>query len=231
MPKTWPVPRKGSKFIIKMNPGPHRKDYAMPLLIMLRDVLKVAENRKEAKYILSNKKVYVDGKVRTNEKFPVGHMDVVYLKGLEKYYRVQHHISGRLKLFEIPEEEAKVKICKVTGKRTIRGGKTQISLHDGRNILLNNDDELTKKIKNGYTVKIEVPSQEIKEVYPLEENMFAMVTEGHHQGKMGQITEINKRFGPMASEVTFSSDKGEFSTALEYVFIVGQEEPAITLLR
>lgn len=231
MPKTWPVPRKGSKFIIRMNPGPHRKEYAMPLLILLRDVLKVAENRREAKYILSNRKVLVDGKERTSEKFPVGHMDVVYLKGLEKYYRIQNHISGRLMPFEISEEEANVKICKVTGKKTIRGGKTQISLHDGRNIVLESEDERVEQIKRGSTLKIEVPSQEIKEIYPLEENVYAMVTEGHHQGKMGQIVSINKRFGPKASEVTFSSDNGDFSTALEYVFVVGKDEPAITLLR
>lgn len=234
MPKTWPVPRKGTKYIVRIQPGPHNKENAMPLLILLRDVLKVAETRREVKYILSRRRVYVDGKVRTDERFPVGHMDVVYLKGPERYFRVQHHISGRLKAIEIDQSEANLKLCKVTGKKTIRGEKTQINLHDGRTIVFEKGDEMAGKIKRGSSVVIELPSQEIKNVFGLEESKFAMVTEGHHQGKMGIIKSINKRFGPKASEVTFESEKGEehnFITALEYVFVVGDNKPALTLER
>ncbi len=230
-PKVWPISRKGSKFVTKIRPGPHSKSQGMPLIVLLRDVLGVAESKREVKYILTNERVEVDGRIRKDLAFPVGHMDVVHLKGTDKYYRIQYHKSGKLRAFEIPLDEASTKLCKVVGKRNLRNNKTQISLHDGRNVLLENGDKRLKDIKVNGSLLIEIPSQEIKEIYKFEESSLAMVTEGHHQGKMGSIIEINKRFGPNASEVTFSTKEEEsFSTSLHYVFIIGEDTPAITLV-
>ncbi len=225
-PSTWPIPRKGSKFVPKILPGAHSKDNGMPLLVLLRDVLGVGHSRKEVKYILTNRNVLIDGRVRIKDKLPVGHMDVVEIPKLNKYYRIQLHTSSKLHAKEISDSEKNFKICKVIGKRNIRQGKTQISLHDGRNIILEKDDERISKIKNQYSVKISIPEQEILDIYPLEEGARAMVTEGNHRGKIGIIKEINKRFGPKASEVLFEdeiSENGEFRTALDYVFVIGED--------
>lgn len=230
-PTTWPINRKGSKFVTKMAPGPHSKEQGMPLVILLRDVLKVGTTRKEIKYILTNQNVEVDGRVRTNMRFPVGHMDIVHLKKIDKFYRIQYHRSGKLLPFEIDADEASSKLVKVTSKRSVRGNYTQISLHDGRNIRLANDDERLAEIKVNGTLKINVPSQEIEEIFHIEEESWAIVTEGRHQGKIGQIMEIDKRFGPKASDVTFMNreEEDEFKTAIEYVFILGDKEPAVTV--
>ena len=130
-PTTWPIQRKGTVFTPKISPGPHSKDNGMPLLILLRDVLQIGQTRKEIKNILHNRQVFVDGRVRTNDRFPVGFMDIVEVPTLEKVYRVQLHTSDKLLPFEITDKEKEFKVCKVIGKRNIRGGKTQISLHDG----------------------------------------------------------------------------------------------------
>ncbi len=232
-PKTWPIARKGNTFVPRISPGPHKKEASMPLIILLRDVLKLGTTRKEIKYMLTKKRVEVDGRPRTDERFPVGHMDIIRLVPTNTYYRVQYHKSGKVLPFEISEEEASTKLVKVTGKRSIRGGKTQISFHDGRNIVLPNDDKRLSEIKVNGTLKITVPDQEIQEIFHLSEDSFAMVTEGHHQGKIGRITEIIKRYGPRASQVSFleenNDENPEFSTALEYVFVIGDKKPAVTI--
>ena len=226
-PSTWPIHRKGTKWVPKILPGAHSKNYGMPLLILLRDALKIADTRKEIKYIISSQKVTVDGRTRGNEKLPVGHMDVVQIPSMEKAYRIQLHSSHKLHAKEIETSDASYKICKIVGKRNIRGGNTQISLHDGRNILLPNDDERLSNLTPQSSVKITVPDQEIVEIYALEEGARAMVTEGRHQGKIGLIREINKRYGPKASGVIFEDEEtdGEtFRTALDYVFVVSDLE-------
>ena len=227
VPSTWPIHRKGSTFVTKISPGPHSKEYGMPLIVLLRDVLNVGQTRKEIKHIVSTRQVLVDGRVRTNDRFPVGHMDVVELSTSKAVYRIQLHTSSKLLPVEIEEKEKDFKICKIIGKRNIRGGKTQISLHDGRNIVLTKDDERAAQMKSMSSVKIQIPSQEILEVYNLKEEARAMVTEGRHRGRVGKITDISQRYGPKASEVTFIDEDGgedaEFRTALDYVFVVGPE--------
>jgi hypothetical protein len=46
--------------------------------MLLRDILKYATTGKEAKMIVKQGKVKVDGKTRFDERFPVGLMDVVF---------------------------------------------------------------------------------------------------------------------------------------------------------
>ncbi|MHA1983214.1 MAG: 30S ribosomal protein S4e [Candidatus Hodarchaeales archaeon] len=226
-PSIWPIHRKGSKFVTKISAGPHSKDTGMPLIVLLRDVLNVGQTRKEIKRIVSMRSVLVDGRARTNDRFPVGHMDIVELPLNKSFYRIQLHTSDKLLPVEIDEKEKDVKVCKVIGKRNIRGGKTQISLHDGRNIILEKDDNRINQIKGMSSIKIKVPSQEILDVFNLEEDARAMVTEGRHRGRVGKIVDISQRYGPKASEVTFIDEDGgedaEFRTALEYVFVVGPD--------
>jgi len=226
-PKVWPVDRKKpkSKFVPKISPGPHSKETGMPLMILLREVLGKATTKSEVKKILSTRRVLIDGRPRRDEKFPVGHMDVVELEGLDEYYRVQIHSSHRLLPFEIEEDDAAYKVCKVVGKRNVRGGHTQISLHDGRNILLEKGNDQISDIRGQYSLKIEIPSQEILEILPLEEGARAMVTEGRHQGRIGKITSIERRYGPRASEVILEdeTDDEPFRTALDFVFILSDD--------
>ena len=76
--KSVPVHDKKSKeWIANTNPGPHGKNKSMPLVVLLREVLEVADNSKEVKIILMDRKVLVDGIARTDHKFPIGFMDII----------------------------------------------------------------------------------------------------------------------------------------------------------
>ena len=232
-PKVWPIDRKGSKWVSNIKAGPHGKKAGMPLVILIRDVLKLGVTSKEIKYMLVNNFIKVDGTLRKDKRFPIGHMDVLNLVPMKQYYRIQYHSSRKLQPFLIEKSEAKLKLTKITGKRNLRGGYTQISLHDSRNIRLQNEDARLQNIKVNDTLKITIPDQKILDSYKLEEGSFAMVTEGRHQGKLGKILEINKTYGPRASQVTFQefgkNEGEEFSTALDYVFVLGKDKIELTI--
>ena len=76
-PKTWPISRKGSKWITKQNPGPHKLNESMPLNIIIRDLLIYAKTTKEVKNILSNKDILINKRVIKEKKFPVGTFDII----------------------------------------------------------------------------------------------------------------------------------------------------------
>ena len=77
MPTSRKVSKKTNKWITATSPGPHSKEASLPLVVILRDMLKVVNDAKEAKQILLEKQVLIDGIARKSLKFPVGLFDVV----------------------------------------------------------------------------------------------------------------------------------------------------------
>lgn len=93
-PRFWPIHRKEFQWIVRPSPGPHSLEKCLPLSLVLRDIIGVAETRKEAKIIVSQGKVYVDEKVRRKDSFPVGLMDVISMPDMNKFYRVMPSHKG-----------------------------------------------------------------------------------------------------------------------------------------
>ena len=60
MPTLWSVERKNEKFIAKPNPGSHKMKYVVPVVVLLRDILKYAKTSKEVKLILHDDEVLVN---------------------------------------------------------------------------------------------------------------------------------------------------------------------------
>jgi small subunit ribosomal protein S4e len=182
-------------------------------------MLKVCDTAREARHILNNRGVLVDGRVVTDPKFPVGLMDVLSLKETKAHYRMLVNVRGRMSLVPIGEAEADWKLCRVEDKTTVRGGKTQINLHDGRNILLPKD-----AYKTGATLRIHVPDQKVVEHYELGKGAPVLVTAGKHVGEIAHVQEVQLTRNPRANVVTFTEG---FSTDIGKVFVVGTEGPAI----
>lgn len=234
-PRLYPIPKKeGGKFAIKPAPGPHPADRCIPLGVILRDLLGYARTLREVKKILNQRVVKIDGRVITDYKFPVGLMDVIEITETEEYFRVLP-FRRKFVLHEITKEEARYKLVKIINKRYVKGANIQINLFDGRNILfkVSSDEErreILDKYKVGDTLMITVPEQKIVAHYKLAVNNYALISAGRHMGEHGVLRSIHKRFGPMASIAEIEKFDGEkVLTALEYVFIIGDEKPAITL--
>lgn len=221
-PRSWAIPRKVSHWVMKPRAGPHGKDESMPLAMVLRDMLKVCDNAREAMLIIGGRQVAVDGRIVTDQKFPVGLMDVLTLSKTNESYRMLLDYKGRLQLLPIDDKEKGWKLARIDGKTVVRGGKVQLSLHDGRSILLPRDQYST-----GDVLKIELPSQRIIKAFKLGKGSLALLTGGSHPGTVQTIDEYRLRRGSGSNTVTF---KEGFATVKENVFVVGEKTPEIKLV-
>ena len=213
MPRSWPLPRKSSVWIQKPNPCGHPLDLCMPMGVILRDVLGVAQNRREAKKILHSKLVKVDGAIETDIGRGVGLMDVLTVG--DGSYKCVLDTNGKLRYRTIPAKEAITKICSVMGKTTIKGAKTQVHLHDGRNLLFNENPEY----KTGDSLVISLPDQEVKSYHKFEEGSIAYLTGGNHIGELATVRGQDIKRSSKANEVQFD----DFGTISDYVFIISDE--------
>ena len=233
-PKFWPIHRKEFFWVAKPSPGPHSLKNCLPLTIILRDILKFAKTRKEAKTIISQGKVYVDGKVRREDDFPVGLMDVISISAIDNYFHIVPSRKGLI-LHPISKEESNFKLCRIENKKVVENGHVQLNLHDGSNILVKVVDP-KKPQEDTYkaldTVKISLPERQILEQVKMKENDFAIMTSGKNIGKHGKIIEIEKTKGKKRTNalVTIEDKKGNrFQTILNFVFAIGEEQPLISM--
>jgi len=218
VPRTWPIPRKERGYwIVKPSPGPHSKDLAMPIAVWLRDYLKVAENLREVRYLLNNGKVLVDGKPIKDYKYPVGVFDTLTLPDIGEYYRVLLDTRGKLYLKKIDKEEANIKYGKIVRKVTVKGGKIQYTLTDGRTFLGDNS------YKTHWGLVYTIPKFEIKEVIPLKEGTKVYLLGGKHIGKVATVKSIEIMDGPWPNiiEIEVNGEKGE--TYLDYAVPVPKD--------
>jgi len=212
MPRSWPLTRKTNIWVQKPNPGGHNTEMCMPLGIVLRDVLGIAHNMREAKRILHSRKVSVDGRIETDRSRGVGLMDVLTIG--EDNYRCVLDTNGKLRYRPITKKAAGSKICRVTGKNTIKGGKTQIHLHDGRNIVVHD----SPKYKSGDSLVISLPDQAISSHIAMKKGALAYLTGGSHIGEAAVIQSQEVKRSSKPNETSFE----EFGTITDYVFVIGK---------
>ncbi|MCS7125760.1 MAG: 30S ribosomal protein S4e [Aigarchaeota archaeon] len=220
-------------FTVAPSPGPHPKDECIPLLLILRDYLGYAERSEEAKKIIKMGKIYVDGRIVRDYKYPVGLMDVVSIPETGENYRILPIYRRGLSLVKISQEESGIKLGKVIRKMHIHMGGLQITLHDGRNITFKEVTEDVRRINTKDTLKISIPSQTILDHIELNEGFHGLIVKGPKQGLYGVISEI-KRDIPYPSKPTVKLSEtqiGEVSTILDYLMVIGRDKPEITLPR
>ncbi len=220
-PRSWPVPRKTVQWITKPSPGPHSIENSMPIITVVRDMLQLCDTAGEGKRIIGNRNVLVDGRPVTRQKLPVGLMDVVSIPKLDQNYRMLLDRKGKFRLVSIGEGRENWKLCRIENKTTVKGGMTQLNLHDGRNIIVKKNEYRT-----GDVLKVEVPSQKILEVFTLSKGNTAMIISGAHAGEISIIEEYDITRTPTPNIVRFRDGT---STVKDNVFIVGKSTPVIDL--
>lgn len=80
---------------------------------MFRNRLKYALTMKEVQTIVKQRLIKIDGKVRTDPKFPTGFMDVIQIEKTGENFRIIYDVKGRFTVHRITAQEAKYKLCKV----------------------------------------------------------------------------------------------------------------------
>lgn len=231
-PKFLQIKRKHGKFFVTPSPGPHPSRLCLPLLHIVRDLLEIVDNYREAKKLIGLGNFKVDGKIVRDRTFPVGLMDVLSIVKTNKHYRILPDSHHGLILHEIPEAESTFKLCRITQKTTLKGGNIQLNLHDGRNIFINVKDPKKPKedvYKRMDVLKITVPEQEILKVLKFKEGNLAIIMSGKNIGQLGKVLTILKRFGPKASTVSIQHNSEHTETLYDYTFIIGEGQSEINL--
>lgn len=233
-PKIWPIHRKEAVWTIMPKPGPHSLSRSLPLLLIVRDMLKFARTAKEAKNIISKGKIIVDGKIRRDERFLVGLMDVISIVDAKKYYRVLPYEKG-LFFHAIDSGEATFKLFRIENKTVVKSGNLHLDLHDGSSYLIqvstpqNPEEDIYHTLD---VLKLSIPDRELLGHAKLGVGAIGIVIGGKNIGKYGKVVTIEKKPNKKRRNllVTLKDMNGdEFQTILDFVFILGDTEPSITL--
>lgn len=233
-PRFWPIHRKEFQWIVRPSPGPHSLEKCLPLSLVLRDIIGVAETRKEAKIIVSQGKVYVDEKVRRKDSFPVGLMDVISMPDMNKFYRVMPSHKG-LALTPISKEEASFKLLRVEDQTTAKNGTAQFAFHDGSNMRVKAENPKNPPSVSFATfdiLKMSLPDKRMIARLKTKEGNFAIITGGKNIGKQGKIVEIEKTEAKKrrnALVIVEDESGNRYQTILDFVFSIGDIAPLVTL--
>ena len=216
-PKTWFIRRKTTKYIAKPLPGAHKLSESLPVGLVLQQ-LGHAKTSAEARKILNTHEVLVDARRVKDPKASIGILDSLSLPKSGEYYRSVFDAKGRLYLLPIPKDEAGKKLSKVIDKTMVSGGKLQLNLNDGRNILADKAAANT-----GDTLVLELPKQKIAQRLSLEKGAMIYLLGGKHIGSLGVLQSIQD------DGITFTADGQSLTTAKRYALVVGKDKPVLTL--
>ncbi len=221
-PKHWPVPRRIKKWAVRPKPGPHGIKDGIPLLILVRDILGLALTGREARRIISQKRILVDGKPRYDYKFIVGVMDVISIPDIDLNLRLVPDAKHHIKPIEIPREEADKKLVKIERKVSIKEGKLQLGTHDGRNFVIHPESEYFG-VSLGDSLLIRVPQQEVLRYFPLREGYIGIILKGEKAGRICRIEKV--------SELVEAKDLDRpdkiYRVLPHNIMVVGEGTPAI----
>jgi len=205
-PKSWPIARKGTKYVIRPSFG---LESGVPLLIVLRDMLKIVKNRKEAKKAIHEKKISINNKLCKNEKECIQLFDKINIISSKKYYKMNLSDKGKFILEDIKEEDTNQKVAKVINKKILKGKKVQLNLSDGRNFL----SDIKCKVND--SVSIDLKNKKIKKCLPLEKGAKIIVIGGKHLGKKGNLIELK----PERKIVELKIDNKKMNILIKHIMV------------
>ena len=160
------------------------------MTIFLRNRLKYALTGKEVTLIVKQRLIRVDNKVRTDETFPAGFMDVISIEKSNEHFRILYDVKGRFVIHRITPEEAAYKLCKVRKVAVGAKGVPYIVTHDGRTIRYQDPS-----IKVNDTIKLDLETGKIADFIKFDTGNMVMVTGGRNMGRAGVITHRERHDG------------------------------------
>lgn len=224
-PKSWMLAKLGGTFATRPSSGPHKLSESMPLTLFLRNRLRYAVNAKEVGTILKNRLIKVDGKVRTDTRFPCGFMDVIQIEKTNENFRLIYDVKGRFTVHRISGQEAKYKLCRVKKVAVGPKGVPYLYTTDGRTIRY--PDPL---IKVNDSIRLDINTNKIMDFIKFDSGNLCMVTGGRNTGRVGTIMH-RERHANSFDIVHVKDNAGHtFATRLTYVFVIGKNtKPYISL--
>lgn len=189
MPNSWPLPKKGGKFILRTMPAGTEMNLCIPLGIVIRDLMKLASTIKEVKLILNNEEILVNCKRIREIKYPVCFLDTISIPSQKKHIRLSINNREKLIIVDITKEEENIKPCQIIKKTILGKDRIQINLHDGNNVLMKGIKDI-KEYRIGDTVLIDMKTKKIVKHLPLKEGVEIFIFKGVHTASKGIVKEI-----------------------------------------
>ena len=220
-PSHWMLDKLTGHYAPKPTAGPHKLRECLPLMVLLRNRLKYALNYKEAKTILVQRLVKVDGKIRCDHTFPAGFMDVVSLEKTKENFRLLYDTKGRFVVHKIGEQEAAYKLCRVKDVRKGAKGVMYAITHDGRTIRFPDPE-----IKMFDTVRVNVESGKIEDFAKFEHGNVCTITGGNNIGRVGLFQHREKHQGGHDIIHLEDSTGQKFATREQNVMVIGNGNKA-----
>ena len=215
-PKSWTLLRKVNKWVVRPFPGKHPLNLSVAVGLMLKQ-LGCGQTTKEIRKIVNSQAVLVDGRLVKDLHFSIGFMDTLHVKP-NVSMRCSLDEKGRLNFISVPESELSKKICKITGKKAVKGGKIQLNLSDGRNILAEKG-----KYSIGDSLLLEIPSQKITEQFQMVKGNTAFLIGGGHIGKVVTITDIQ------GERIWCTKGKEKIETLKKFALVVGKDKSTVKI--
>ncbi|KJE89592.1 40S ribosomal protein S4 [Capsaspora owczarzaki ATCC 30864] len=216
-PKHWMLDKLTGTWAPRPSTGPHKLRECLPLIVFLRNRLKYALTHQEVKFILAQRLVKVDGRVRTDITYPAGFMDVISIEKSNEVFRLLYDVKGRFAVHRITAEEAKYKLCKVRQVSTGAKGVPLLVTHDARTIRY--PDPL---IGANDSVQVELETGRIIDFVKFETGNLVMITAGRNIGRVGVIVSRERHEGGFDIVHVKDSLGHSFATRIGNVFVIGK---------
>ena len=212
-PLSWTLEqKKGIMFIAKPAPGPHSQKESITISVLLKDLLHCANSTREAKLLLNQEKILVDGKIIKDHHYPIGVMDILTLKDTGERFRLIYNSQGKFSLCQI-KDETEYYVRRIKGKKILKGKKTQLHFSNGNVMLIEKD-----QYKVGDSVILQ--EKKIKKHLKLEKGALIYLIGGKHRGTTGLLQEIKKSPGLVEDTIEIKTDKGVIKTRKDSAFVI-----------
>ncbi|KAI0773264.1 40S ribosomal protein S4 [Trametes elegans] len=216
-PSSWMLDKLSGTYAPRPSPGPHKLRESLPLTIFLRNRLKYALTGREVTAIVQQRLIKVDGKVRTDNTYPTGFMDVISIEKSGEHFRLLYDVKGRFTIHRITPEEATYKLLKVRKVAIGNKGVPYIVTHDGRTIRY--PDPL---IKVNDTVRFDLEQGKITDFVKFDTGNLAFITGGRNRGRAGVIVHREKHVGGFDIVHVRDSLDRTFATRISNIFVIGE---------
>lgn len=217
-PKSWPVNRKENKYMIRPNPGSHKMEESMPIGMILK-LLGQIKTTKEAKYLINQRKISVNGKPVKELKFSAGLFDVISFS--DKFFRILYNRRGKLVFKEINKSEGNILLFRIKNKTKLAKKKIQLNFYNGTNLIVDKDNYKTNDV-------LIMEDMKVKEKINFEKGSSVYIIGGKHLGNIAKIEEIHEK-PPLNNLAKVSINNKKIDLPKSYLFVVGKTNPIIAI--
>lgn len=212
-PNLVSISKKDKVWISKPVPGTHPRNKSISLVVLLRDVLKLAGTSKEANALIKSGKILVDGRVVKENKFPIGYMDLISIPDINMIYFIDLDHKGRFVAKR--DDKRKNKLLRLKNRKTLAKNKYQLTFSDGRTLLSN------EAYKTGDSLLLSMPDMKIVEHLPLKEGSNCRIIGGTRAGMYGKVKSIVSGSTNSRTKIEVEDETGKvFFTVKDYIYII-----------